>query len=159
MVLPNFGWDIPGVLAGASLPRTGDALAVLREAGVRAVLNLSERPLPQPLVERAGLEVEHLPLPDFTAPGLAQIEQAVAAINRFRAAGLPIVVHCGAGLGRTGTVLACYLVSEGATAQDAIAAIRAQRPGSVETQEQAAAVALYERHLRLVRRGAWTNGA
>jgi atypical dual specificity phosphatase len=50
------------------------------------------------------------------------------------------VVHCAGGLGRTGTVLAAYLVHRGRSAEEAIAEIRRQRPGSVETPAQADAV-------------------
>lgn len=50
-------------------------------------------------------------------------------------------VHCALGFGRTGTMLACYLVKErGLAAGDAIAEIRRLRPGSIETYEQEKAV-------------------
>jgi atypical dual specificity phosphatase len=89
-----------------------------------------------------------MPIVDFTAPTLGQVEQAVATIDRFRAAGRPVAVHCAGGLGRTGTILACYLVSQGNTAAEAIATIRTLRPGSIETPEQEAVIGAYERHLR-----------
>ncbi|MGH2355819.1 MAG: dual specificity protein phosphatase family protein [Chloroflexota bacterium] len=148
VVLPNFSWLIEGELAGASRPQTDDALAVLRAAGIRALLSLSEQPLPGELLEKHGLQAEHLPIADFTAPTIPQAEQAVVAIHRFRDAGLPVAVHCGAGLGRTGTILACYLVWQGMPAEDAIATVRARRPGSVETPEQEAVVARYDRQQR-----------
>lgn len=50
-------------------------------------------------------------------------------------------MHCTLGFGRTGTMLACYLVKErGLCAGDAIAEIRRLRPGSIETYEQEKAV-------------------
>ncbi|MFC1847184.1 dual specificity protein phosphatase family protein [Chloroflexota bacterium] len=55
----------------------------------------------------------------------------------------PVGVSCGAGLGRTGTILACYLVSRGYDADAAINEIRKNRPGSIETQEQEDAIKAY----------------
>ena len=52
-------------------------------------------------------------------------------------------MHCGGGLGRTGTLLACYLVRQGLPAAEAIERVRAVRPGSVETRQQAQAVHAY----------------
>ena len=64
--------------------------------------------------------------------------------------GTRVAVHCGAGLGRTGTLLACYLVRRGLTADEAIARVRALRPGSVETDAQEAAVRSFAQRGRLM---------
>lgn len=148
LVVPNFSWLIEKRLAGASYPYSEDAIALLRELGVQALLSLAEEPLSEALLAKYQLEVAHLPLGDFSAPMLAQIEQAISIIESFFARGLAIAVHCGAGLGRTGTILACYLVSQGETARDAIAQVRQKRPGSIETPEQAAAIEAYEKYWR-----------
>lgn len=147
LLLPNFTWVLPGRLAGCARPLHPDAIEAFSRHGVAAIISLTEEPLPPEHAGRAGLECLHLPVVDFTAPTLGQIETAVAAIDRFLGQGRPVAVHCAGGMGRTGTILACYLVRRGATAADAIAAIRAQRPGSIETPDQEAAVSAYERHL------------
>jgi len=86
----------------------------------------------------------HLPVADFTPPSPAQLDRGAAAIAEAIAAGERVAVHCGAGKGRTGTLLACYLVYQGLAADAAIARVRAVRPGSVETRAQAAAVKAYQ---------------
>lgn len=58
-------------------------------------------------------------------------------------------VHCAMGCGRTGTILACYLVaSEGYSANDAIIEARKRRKGSIETRRQEQAVRDYEKSLK-----------
>jgi atypical dual specificity phosphatase len=82
----------------------------------------------------------HMPVPSTYAPTPDQLDRGVAAIHDELARGRRVVVHCGAGLGRTGTLLAAYLVSQGARVDDAMAQVRAVRPGSIETLEQEQAV-------------------
>ncbi len=94
-----------------------------------------------------GLTELHLPVPDFTPPTPEQLEHGIAAIEHAIADRQKVAVHCGGGLGRTGTLLACHMVKRGLTAEEAIARIRALRPGSVETPEQEAAVQNYAQHL------------
>ena len=54
------------------------------------------------------------------------------------------MVHCSAGLGRTGTMLASYLVQRGSNTAEALAQVRKRRPGSIETADQELAVCDYE---------------
>ena len=61
---------------------------------------------------------------------------------------MPVAVHCGAGLGRTGVVLASYLVTTGMSASSAIAKVRKLRPHSIETDEQAESVEWFARRQR-----------
>jgi atypical dual specificity phosphatase len=143
-VAPNFGWMIEKRLAGVSYPRSEDAFALLHKLGIQALLNLSEESLSEDLLRKYKFQWKHLPVADFTAPTLEQVKQAITIIDRFLEDGLPVAIHCRAGLGRTGTILACYLVAQGSSATDAIQQVRTRRPGSIETPEQEAVIEEYE---------------
>ncbi|MGI5819927.1 MAG: dual specificity protein phosphatase family protein [Armatimonadota bacterium] len=65
-------------------------------------------------------------------------------VDRHTREGCAVGVHCLAGLGRTGTLIACYLVTRGLSAEDAIAQVRRARPGSVQTELQEKAVERWE---------------
>lgn len=142
----NFSWVIPGELAGSAFPLGDEALAWLVSQEIREVISLSEE-LP-PGLASSELESLHLPILDFTAPSLALIDRAVDFIERRNANGRPVLVHCRAGYGRTGTILACYLVATGLDAEGAIRRIRQLRPDSVETTEQVDVVRAYTEKTR-----------
>jgi atypical dual specificity phosphatase len=137
--MADLTWLADGRIAACAYP-AGGTLGDLARAGVGTLVNLHERPHDPAALARHGLAQVHLPVRDFTPPSPDQLAAGVAAIDRALAAGQRVAVHCAAGLGRTGTLLACWLVSHGAAPDDAIAAVRAARPGSVETREQLAAV-------------------
>lgn len=141
-------WLIPGRLAGAARPggsrfppgaarrRLADDLTWLRAEGIGAVVTLTTRPLPADILAAHGLVSLHLPVRDFTAPTPQQLATAVAWIDRQLEDDRPTLVHCGGGRGRTGTVLAGWLVAHGRTVEAAVAEVRWARPGAVETRGQ-----------------------
>ena len=141
-------WLETNRLLACAYPRRDTALAALAEQGVTLLINLHERPHAPARLAQYRLGEHHLPVADFTAPTPAQLDQGVAAIVAALDADQCVAVHCGGGLGRTGTLLACYLVHRGLSAEAALARVRAARPGSVETAAQVRAIAAYDRRQR-----------
>jgi predicted protein tyrosine phosphatase len=144
-------WVIPGVLAGMPMPfihperrmNNGgslnvyeDELKVLHQAGVRAVVSLLNIPSDTSVYETAGFDFLCLPIPDGQPPTTDQTDQFVRFVAEQRTAHRPVAVHCEGGIGRTGTMLAAYLISQGESANTAIARIRAVEPNAIETPQQ-----------------------
>jgi len=98
------------------------------------------------LASRA-IDQKHIPVQDYTPPTLEQMIEFVAVVEDSVKTGTPVGVHCTAGLGRSGTMAAAYLVADGASADEAIATVRRLRPGSIETPAQEDAVRRFEKNL------------
>lgn len=133
-MLFNFGWIREGELAGMGYP-DARSWSRLAEEGVGAVVSLTRRPPPGDPAD-AGLMALHAPIADFGTPSLEALERTLTFIHEQVKAGRAVVVHCQAGQGRTGLILAAYLVRDGMSADDAIDRVRMLRPGSIETPEQ-----------------------
>ncbi len=150
----NFSWVVEGELAGMARPGSlqplDDDLAALQNHGIVVLVSLTEVPTAAEDAARHGIEVVHLPVHDFTAPTQEQLFSFVHAAREARSASRPVGVHCAAGLGRTGTVLATFLVADGMSATDAIVEIRRLRPGSIETEDQEQAVHTFQSRWRAV---------
>jgi len=146
----NFGWVLQDELAGSQGPASIDDLAYLHAVGVRAVIRMEERTIAADSGNLVDLVDMFEPVEDFTPPTLDQNRRMVEFIDRQIADKRPVAVSCYAGIGRTGTVLACYLVHRGHSAENAIKEVRRLRPGSIQTPEQVAAVYEYEE---------WSNNA
>ena len=90
-------------------------------------------------VQRRGMEWLHLPIPDVSTPEPEFEGKWPAVSGRLRsrlAAGQNILIHCRGGVGRSGMIAARLLCESGVDAEEAIARIRAARPGAIETWEQ-----------------------
>ena len=133
-------WIVEGKILAGPYCRSARSLARLAKAGIGLCVNLHERPLPADRLSSLGITHLHLPVPDFTAPSPETLAQAVSAIDETLSAGRAVSVNCGWGFGRTGTVVACWLVSHGMSPQEAINLVRVRRPKSIETVEQEQAI-------------------
>ena len=130
----NFGWFSGTELAGCGRPESEAEMEALKKEGVGAIVSLTGTPLNPDVVSRFGFGYLHSPLSG--TPSVEQIDQILRFVEQTHAASQRVLVHCGEGKGRTGTVLAAYLVSHGLAADDAIRVVRERRPGSVQTLEQ-----------------------
>ncbi len=135
---PNFFWLAPNV-AGSGHPGWSPealrrTLAALKREGIGLVVSLA--PIDGALVGEAGLAHHALDVPDMGVPNVKALGAAIDMARTTLARGDRILVHCGAGYGRTGTFLACLLVADGMEPDEAMRLVRTKRPGSIETRAQ-----------------------
>ncbi len=128
--------------------RMKEDLDYIQRMGIRSIVSLTEDPLDEDVAQQFGFEILHIPVPDRKAPRAAQIDRFVGFTNQELQVGRSVLVHCLGGYGWTGTFLACYLVHNGSSADQAIAEIRSRRPGSIDPGEQEEAVCGYEEQVR-----------
>ena len=140
----------PGKLAVAARPRGGDWLADevagWRDAGVSTVLSLltpdEERELALKEeareVQRAGMKFVSLPIEDRQTPrSEPEVVVALEKLDTDLAAGKNVVIHCRQGIGRSGLVAACMLISKGLSSGAAVETVSAARGVSIpETPDQ-----------------------
>jgi len=132
--LGNFSWVIKGKLAGSARPENEDQLRWLKDAGIKAIVCLNrERPLDDKLVTAVGFEYSFIPVRDFTAPRIEDIVDFVSFVNTMLSQRMPVLVCCGAGIGRTGTMLAAYLVNQCVLPEEALRQVEEKRGVGVES--------------------------
>lgn len=157
--LPPLGmhWVLHGKLASMQKPgimRDIDPdLAGLRDLGVNTLVTLTQQELDADKLSAYGLKSIHFPIVDMSIPHLGDVTPLCKRISERMDAGEVFLVHCKAGLGRTGTILACVLVYRGANAIDAIEAIRTRNANFIQTDEQLAFVSRFESHLQTASAG------
>ncbi|MEO1267714.1 MAG: dual specificity protein phosphatase family protein, partial [Myxococcota bacterium] len=139
-VPPWLRWVIHGRLAG--MPRPGlsvDAATVaeaLVDQGVDHVVCLEEQPMAREVMEAAGLSWEHFPIVDMDVPDGDATEVLVGRLTQMMDDGRSVVVHCKAGLGRTGTLLACCLMKRGYRYAQALVLLREINTHYIQSEVQ-----------------------
>lgn len=142
----NFSWLINEKLAGSGMPTTYDEVNWVVKQGVKSIVTMTESPLPELWTQ--DVKYLHVPTEDLNAPDMDKIDHTVDFIHERITKKEPVMVHCAAGIGRTGTILACYLIKhQNHTAKDAIEKVRKERPGSIQSERQELVVSLYEKHV------------
>jgi atypical dual specificity phosphatase len=134
---PPYQWLLPGVLAGGPHPeRQGRLGQAALHSAFDAVLSVFEEPLGRATLEPWRPRYRWLKTLDGEVPQLAV---ACAFIDEAREHGVATLVHCWAGIGRTGTVLAAYLLHSGACEDPLAARDRVRQeyhPLAVESRAQ-----------------------
>jgi atypical dual specificity phosphatase len=145
----NFSWVVEGKLAGSGLPVTKNEFKWIVDKGIKSIVTVREVPLPFEWFDGADIDYVHLRVEDFGAPTLEEIDEVVNFIDKKIRGNRPVMVHCAAGKGRTGAVLAAYMVKrQKLSAKQAIEKIRILRPGSVQSIMQETALSMYEKYLK-----------
>ena len=153
----NFSWVIENKLAGSGTPMTAEQYEWLIKNNIRSIVTVREFPLPKKwLINNGKLEVEKdykfEYVKDYGVPTLKVLDEIVDYINKkINDEKKPLMVHCAAGKGRTGTILAAYLMKlENLSSHDAIKKIRIIRPGSIQSKLQEETLHEYEEFLNSI---------
>ncbi|HLC10143.1 MAG TPA: dual specificity protein phosphatase 23 [Nitrosopumilaceae archaeon] len=142
----NFSWLINNKLAGSGMPTSSTELQWVIRQGIKSVITMTENPLPESWIQ--DVKYLHVPTEDFSAPDMEKIDHTIDFIQERIKNGEPTMVHCAAGVGRTGTILACYLIKHhNFSVKDAIDKVRKERPGSIQSESQEIAIGLYHKFL------------
>jgi len=130
--VPESYWVRPGLLMAGEHPLCSNPdeshrrLLRLSDSGIRHIIDLTE-PFEDSRFENMGLSYDALlrrvglernvqinrsrfPIPDFGVPDISLMKEILDEIDAKISDNKPVYIHCRAGIGRTGTVVGCYLV-------------------------------------------------
>ncbi|MGD1992151.1 MAG: dual specificity protein phosphatase family protein [Anaerolineae bacterium] len=133
--IPEAYWIIPNRLLAGPYPG-GIRAATARqrvdrflEAGVTLFIDLTEAGELPPYTQHLDEAAQHvrLPIPDMETPTEEQMAHILDVVDAAIGTRHTVYVHCRAGLGRTGTVVGCFMARHGKDGADALHIIRQLR--------------------------------
>ena len=143
----NFSWIIEEKLAGSAIPTSKEEIDWVKQEGVKSIVTIREEPLEDEWIK--DVNYLHVHSNDMGIPEFSDLVNSVDFIHQRITSDEPVMVHCLAGLGRTGTILACYLIKyEDMAADDAIEKVRRERHGSIQSFSQEEIIFRFEKFVR-----------
>lgn len=147
------GFSVPAISRVATNLYVGGqhrqrGLSKMRQLGISTVVNMREESDDAP----RGLGLDHylwIETTDDTPPTLDQLAEGAQFIEQQIAAGHGVYIHCAAGVGRAPTMAAAFLISQGASTEEAWKTVRAGRPFIRPTPPQIVAIAAFEQQIRV----------
>jgi atypical dual specificity phosphatase len=138
----NFSW-VNNWLAASAIPDDIRQILWLKERGFEFIISLEELDKEiESFIEEVGIKRFYFPVEDFSAPSIDDLMRITDLLLKLE--GRKVLIHCYAGCGRTGTVLAAYMIRKGMSAEEAISYVRSMRPCSIETEEQELSLIYFE---------------
>ena len=142
----RFSWLIPEKLAGSAIPTSFEEVKWLLDEGVKSIVTIREEPLDDDWMK--DVNYLHIHSNDMGVPEFDDLIKTVDFIHQRITNNEPVMVHCLAGLGRTGTILACYLIKyQNLSADESIKKVRESRPGSIQSFSQEEIISQFEKFI------------
>ncbi len=150
MELTELPFTFPGKIFRSAMPyssydQDGNLIPAYKQNNVSMVVMLASedesiRATGRNLLDiyrREGIEVLYLPIEDFGVPEISKVREAIPLVLSHSRNGGAVVVHCHAGLGRTGMFLVSLAkLGMGYSSEEAIRWVREYIPGAIEVPEQ-----------------------
>ena len=132
-------WIDEPLVLGSSNPTMGQ-LKKLYQEGFRSIISLLDERKQRPdydtkEVGTMGFKHFSIPLEDFSAPMLDDFKAFLKAVHHALNQG-KVLIHCQAGLGRTGIMAVAYWIDRGFSVHEAIKKIRKSNPNIIASAEQ-----------------------
>ena len=145
----NFSWVIDNKLAGSGIPTNEKEMKWLyNKQKIKTIVTIREEPLPSKWI-KSNIDYKYVKSNDLEVPAMEEIIKAIDFIDIQIEKNKPVMVHCLAGKGRTGTILACYILKKDKLkAIDAIKKIRSVRPGSIQSEIQEETIYKFEKIIK-----------
>lgn len=136
----HFRWIVPDLIAGMGKPGLLRDLDVDLEsigmAGITNLVSLTTQPVPPEKLQSFAIQGRHFYIKDMGVPSLNAAASVISSMEKKLKVGQSVAYHCRAGLGRTGTMLACHLTWRGVPPQTAVEDIRKLQPAYIQNKTQ-----------------------